>query len=277
MQNDLVAYLRQAQHRFADGSTIKIDGLDLRVPRGQKVVLLGPNGSGKTTLLLLLTGLLKADSGVVKLFGMAPYHNFNLIKRKIGVIFQNIEAQLIAPTVLEDISFTPRNYGLTEEDIDNRVRKVMVLIGIEHLRDKIIHYLSGGEKKKVALAGAFVMEPDLLILDEPFAGLDPRSARELTALLQLFNDLYGTTVILSTHNVDIAGEFADQIHVITNGTIVMKGKPADIFQNLAELKKANLHAPGILDLTHELRHHGLEITPTLNVNEALEQLISLIK
>lgn len=273
----VVAYLSQAKYHFTDGTEVFIGGLDFKVLSGQKVVILGPNGSGKTTLLLLLMGLLKAESGIIKLFGLDPQRHFDQIKQKIGVVFQNVEAQLIAPTVKEDISFTPRNYGLSDDEIERRVRKISVLIGIEHISNKIIHYLSGGEKKKVAIAGAMAMEPPLLILDEPFEGLDPRAKRELTSILELFNDLYGTTVILSTHDVDAAGRFADWLYVMTSGNLVLEGQPVDIFKKLAELKRANLQAPGILELTYEMRKRGLDVSPTLDLEEAVNQLIALIR
>ena len=275
--SETIAYMSNAKHVFGDGSEIEIGGLDLDVSAGQKVAILGPNGSGKTTMLLLLMGLLRSHGGRVELFGLNPYENFDKIKKNIGVIFQNIEAQLIAPTVREDISYTPRNYNLPADEIEQRVRKALVLIGIEHIENKIIHYLSGGEKKKVALAGAMVMEPLLLILDEPFAGLDPRGVRELTALLQLFNDLYGTTVIFSSHNVEISAQFADQLYVVAEGNIAIKGVPADIFKDIESLKKANLQAPGILELTYELKKNGLSVSPTSSLHEAVEQLTMLVK
>jgi len=269
-----IAYLKGASHIFADNTRVNIGGLELEVHKGQKIAILGPNGSGKTTLILLLTGLLKSSGGHVELFGLDPRKNFDEVKKRIGIVFQNIEAQLIAPTVKEDVSFAPRNYRLSEEEVLQRFEKIMVLIGIENLADKIIHYLSGGEKKKVALAGAMVMEPPLLILDEPFEGLDPKARQELASLLELFNDLYDTTVILSTHDVETAGRFADQMYIMAEGNIIMKGKPKELFNKIDELKKANLHAPGILELTYELRKRGVNITPTLDVEKALGFLIN---
>src|SRR5512143_1153217 len=171
------------KHIYPDTTEIHMCGLDFVVNRGERVVILGGNGSGKTTLLYHILGLLKPDEGQVNVFGVNPAQRYNEIRKRIGVLLQNVDDQILSPTVWDDVSFSPRNYGYGKEESGRMVEQVMDELGIRHLRDKICHYLSGGEKRKVALAGALVLRPELLIMDEPFEGLDPRSRTELIALL----------------------------------------------------------------------------------------------
>ena len=171
------------KHIYPDTTEIHICGLDFLVNRGERVVVLGGNGSGKTTLLYHILGLLKPDEGKVSVFGVNPASEYKALRERIGVLLQNVEEQILSPTVWEDISFSPRNYGYAKEKTGRMVEEVMAELGIAHLRDRICHYLSGGEKRKVALAGALVMRPELLVLDEPFEGLDTRSRTELVEIL----------------------------------------------------------------------------------------------
>ncbi|MGE5172466.1 MAG: energy-coupling factor ABC transporter ATP-binding protein, partial [Betaproteobacteria bacterium] len=183
---DTIVSVSCLKHIYPDTTEIHICGLDFVVTKGERVVVLGGNGSGKTTLLYHILGLLKPDEGNVAVFGINPAEQYNAIREHIGVLLQNVDDQILSPTVWEDISFSPRNYGYGKEETSKMVEQVLKELGIQHLRDKICHYLSGGEKRKVALAGALVMRPDLLILDEPFEGLDNRSRTELVALLNTY-------------------------------------------------------------------------------------------
>ena len=183
------------KHVYPDTTEIHMCGLDFVVKRGERVVVLGGNGSGKTTLLYHILGLLAPDEGSVAVFDVNPAKQYNAIRERIGVLLQNVDDQILSPTVWDDISFSPRNYGYGKEETARMVEQIMAEMGIQNLRDKICHYLSGGEKRKVALAGALVLRPELLILDEPFEGLDSRSRSELVALLNKRNQ-EGMTIIM---------------------------------------------------------------------------------
>src|SRR5271169_6666269 len=185
--DDAIVSVSCLKHVYPDTTEIHMCGLDFVVNRGERIVVLGGNGSGKTTLLFHILGLLKPDEGSVKVFGINPAEQYNTIRERIGVLLQNVDDQILSPTVWEDISFSPRNYGYDKDQISRMVEQIISELGIQHLRDKICHYLSGGEKRKVALAGALVMSPKLLILDEPFEGLDNRSRTELVSLLNTYN------------------------------------------------------------------------------------------
>jgi len=225
-----IAEVKCIKHIYADKTEVKVCGLSFIVYRGERVVLIGPNGSGKTTLLHHLIGLLKPVEGRIKVFGLDPYENFNEIIKRIGVVFQNVDEQLIGPTVWDDIAFTPLNYGLDKEEVGKRVNNIMKELKIEHLKDKIPHYLSGGEKKKVAIAGALVMEPELLILDEALSEIDPVSKKLIIDKLMELNKKKGMTIILATNDIDIVKEFATVLYLLENGRIKYKGDPQKFFR-----------------------------------------------
>ncbi|MCK5709908.1 MAG: ABC transporter ATP-binding protein, partial [Deltaproteobacteria bacterium] len=184
--------------KYPDGTSLIFNGQEFTVKKGEKVVILGPNGSGKSTLLSLLLGLLKSSEGDIKVLGIDPAKDYEKVRERIGVLLQNVDLQIIAPKVSEDISFSPRNYGYKKEEIDKLVDDVLAKLEIEHLKDKVPHYMSGGEKIKVGIAGALVTKPELLILDEPFEHIDPTCRRELINLLNDVNKENGTAIILST-------------------------------------------------------------------------------
>ena len=219
------------KHIYPDTTEIHICGLDFVVNRGERVVILGGNGSGKTTLLYHVLGLLKPDEGKVTVFGVNPASQYDRIRERIGVLLQSVDEQILSPTVWDDISFSPRNYGYERSEVEQMVERVMEEMAITHLKDKICHYLSGGEKRKVALAGALVMKPQLLILDEPFEGLDSRSRTELVSLLNSRNR-DGMTVVMSTHDLNLVASFADRVYVLSKGHgVVTAGRPEDILVN----------------------------------------------
>ena len=205
------------RHIYPDSTEVYLCGLDFVVRKGERVVIIGPNGSGKTTLLFHILGLLKADKGDIKVFGHDPSRNYDKIREKIGVVLQDVDDQLIAPTVEDDVSFAPRNYGYPQHGIEHLVEEALSELGISHIRKKVCHYLSGGEKRKVALAGALVLKPELLVLDEPFEGLDPMSRKELAALLNKLNKKWGMAIIMSTHDINIVSQMADSVYVLGEG------------------------------------------------------------
>jgi cobalt/nickel transport system ATP-binding protein len=265
------------KHVYPDTTEIHICGLDFVVNRGERVVVLGGNGSGKTTLLYHILGLLAPDEGNVAVFGVNPAAQYSAIRERIGVLLQNVDDQILSPTVWDDISFSPRNYGYGKKESGHMVEQVMDELGIRHLQDKICHYLSGGEKRKVALAGALVMRPELLILDEPFEGLDSRSRTELVTLLNKRNG-EGMTIIMSTHDLNLVSGFADRVYVLAKGHgVITAGTPAYIFQQVEALKASNIDPPLLTELFLKLRDRGLLVDVPVSVDQAVSDLVSFVK
>jgi len=265
------------KHIYPDTTEIQICGLDFVVKRGERVVILGGNGSGKTTLLYHVLGLLAPDEGRVAVFGVNPSSHYNVIRERIGVLLQSVDEQILSPTVWDDISFSPRNYGYDREKIAQMVEQVMAELGIRHLRDKICHYLSGGEKRKVALAGALVMRPELLILDEPFEGLDSRSRAELVTLLNKRNR-EGMTIVMSTHDLNLVASFADRVYVLSKGKgVVTAGTPAEIFLQAEALRASNIDPPLLAELFLKLRERGVAVGMPAYVDQAVDDLVRLMK
>src|SRR5262249_25964167 len=229
---DPVVHVSCVRHGFPEQTQGYLFGLDFVVEKGQRVVILGPNGSGKSTLLYHILGLLSPRDGEVEVFGVNPARHFNRIRERVGVVLQNVDEQLLAPTVWDDVSFSPRNYGYPDAEVDRMVEEVMEELAITHLRDKVCHYLSGGEKRKVPLAGALVLRPGLLPLDEPFEGLDPRSRSELVTLLNDLQARHHMTTVIATHDVGTVSDLADTVYMlIQGGEIVARGFPEEIFRD----------------------------------------------
>jgi len=265
------------KHIYPDTTEIHMCGLDFVVNRGERVVVLGGNGSGKTTLLYHILGLLKPDEGRVTVFGVDPATEYNTIRERIGVLLQNVEEQILSPTVGEDIAFSPRNYGVGRDETGRMVDAVMAELGIVHLRNKICHYLSGGEKRKVALAGALVMRPELLILDEPFEGLDTRSRAELVGILNRRNR-EGMSIIMSTHDLNLVGTFADRVYVLAKGEgVVTAGTPLDIFTQVDALRRSSIDPPVLTELFNQLRANGVDLAMPVNVEQAVDDLLRSLK
>lgn len=254
---------------YPDGTKLSFDGEDFTVGKGERVAILGPNGSGKSTLLSLLLGLLKSTEGEIEVLGVNPGEDFEKVRERIGALLQNVELQIIAPRVWDDISFSPRNYGYDKEETDKLVEQLLVKLDIEHLRDKVPHYLSGGEKTKVAVAGALATKPELLILDEPFEHIDPKCRMEMIDLLNSINREQGTSMILSTHNMNTVPLVADKVYLIAEGgRIVKKGTPLEIFSDVDALNKCHIQPPILGELFAELKKGGIELDVSLTVEEA---------
>lgn len=265
------------KHVYPDTTEIHMCGLDFVVQKGERVVMLGGNGSGKTTLLYHILGLLVPNEGRVAVFGVNPAKQYAAIRERIGVLLQNVDDQILSPTVWEDISFSPRNYGYGKEETNRMVAQVMEELGILHLRDKICHYLSGGEKRKVALAGALVMNPELLIMDEPFEGLDSRSRSELVALLNKRNQ-QGMTIIMSTHDLNLVMPFADRVYVLAKGRgAITAGTPAGIFMQVNDLNAANIDPPVLTEMFLKLREEGLAVEIPAHVDQAVKGIVRLVR
>ncbi len=276
-ERDVVVSVSCLKHIYPDTTEIHMCGLDFVVRKGERVVVLGGNGSGKTTLLYHILGLLSPNEGSVSVFGINPAERYNTIRERIGVLLQNVDDQILSPTVREDVSFSPRNYGRMRDETAAMVERVLGELGIAHLRDKICHYLSGGEKRKVALAGALVMRPELLILDEPFEGLDNRSRTELVALLNGYNQA-GMTIIMSTHDLNLVSAFADRVYVLVRGQgVITVGTPSDIFMQADALKASNIDPPLLTELFVKLRERGVDVGVPIHVDQAVQDLVRLLQ
>jgi cobalt/nickel transport system ATP-binding protein len=265
------------KHTYPDTTEIHICGLDFVVNRGERIAILGGNGSGKTTLIYHILGLLRPDEGRVSVFGVNPAQRYNEIRKRIGVLLQNVDDQILSPTVWDDVSFSPRNYGYGKEQIERMVEQVLDELAIRHLRDKICHYLSGGEKRKVALAGALVMRPELLILDEPFEGLDNRSRAELVTLLNSYNRA-GMTIIMSTHDLNLVAAFADRVYVLaTERGVITAGTPNEIFMQVDALRASNIDPPILTELFLKLRERGVAVDVPIHLDQAVNDLVRLAR
>jgi len=260
-------------HVYPDMTKVQICGLDFIVNQGERVSILGANGCGKTTLLKHLLGVLVPKDGSVKVFGVDPGKEYTRIRERIGVVMQDVDEQILGPTVYDDILFAPLNYGIERARAESLVKKVIERLNIESIQGKIVHYLSGGEKKKVALAGALVMEPDLLILDEPFTGLDPASRRDLIKTLNELNREKGISFIMTLHEVDLVAEVTDILYLMHgHGDLSERGKPEEIFGRVRDIEGFNLEEPTLTKLFKGLKKEGLDFGFPLRIDEAIQSI-----
>jgi len=259
------------RHSYEDGTNVDLCGLEFTADRGSRVAILGPNGAGKTTMLFHILGLLAPQEGQVRVFDVEPSRDWPAIRRRVGVVLQNVDEQLLAPTVFDDVAFSPRQYGLPDAQVRPMVERALALLGIEELAKRVPHNLSGGEKRKVALAGALVMSPELLVLDEPFEGLDPASRASLIGLLARLSAEEGVTMVMSTHDIDSVPEFADYAYVLApGGRIVLKGTPAEVFARADIMLEGNIRPPVLAELFAALRDADPGAPePALTVPEAV--------
>lgn len=271
---DEVVRISCVRHTYEDGTSVHLCGLDFLAHSGARVAVLGPNGSGKTTMLFHILGLLRAEEGEVRVFGVAPADEWPAIRRRIGVVLQNVDEQLLAPTVFDDVAFSPRQYGLPEPEVRERTMGALELLDIAALAERVPHNLSGGEKRKVALAGALVMDPELLVLDEPFEGLDPGSRTALLKLMTRLAEERDMTIVLSTHDIDTVPEFADYVYVLApGGKIALSGTPEDLFSSADVLAEGNIQPPILAELFARLRERDASAPdPALSVTAAVDAL-----
>jgi len=258
---------------------VALDRVDFHIAAGEFVALLASNGSGKTTLLKILVGLLKPQQGTVRLRGRdVAALKQNDICRHVGMVLQNPTDQLFAATVEDDVAFGPRNLGLSDAQVEERVTAALTLVSALHLRKRAIHHISFGEQKRIAIAGVLAMGPSVMLLDEPTAGLDPAGEAEMMRALSRLNKERGMTVLLATHSVDMLPLFADRIYVLNRGAVLHQGPPDAIFRDEEILQKAHLRLPYISGLLYELKKYdGVPIDGLpLTIGEAREKLLELI-
>ena len=273
MTQDLLLEFDNVGFHYPDGN-MGLDGCSLNIQRGSRNALLGANGAGKTTLFLHANGLLRPQSGTVRYAGQAidtSRAGLRQLRSAVGLVFQNPDQQLFSASVREDVSFGPLNLGLDVDTVRQRVNAALQDVGIEDLADRPVHNLSFGQKKRVCIAGVLAMAPQLMILDEPMAGLDHAMRAEL---LTVFDRLHaqGITLFLATHDIDFAYRWADRVHVMARGQCTASFDAADLAEQSEALSSAGLPIPGIIELQRQLAAQGLltdEQSPR-SVNELIE-------
>ena len=257
-----------------------LKGVSLKVEKGEMVALLGKNGAGKSTLFLHLNGIFRPDEGKVIIDGEElKYDKKSLLKfrQKVGIVFQNPDDQIFAPTVEEDVAFGPLNLGLPMEEVQDRVEQALVRVGMSGYEKTAPHHLSGGQKKRVAIAGILAMRPEIMVLDEPTAGLDPQGVFDLSILLRELND-EGITIIISTHDVDLVPTYAEKVFVLVDGLLIAEGTPKEIFSKPEILEQANLKVPIVTELFQKLESDGIDMSNDypLTLDEARNKFLELL-
>jgi len=265
--------------KYPDG-TAALSNIRLDVATGEFTGILGANGSGKTTLLKIMDGLVKEYSGKVLLDGedVKKLHPRD-IYRKMGLVFQNPDDQLFAHTVFEDVAFGPRNMGFAEDEVKRLVENALANVEMAEYGGKGIHNLSYGQKKRVCIAGLLAMGHEVLLLDEPTAGLDPMGEYRMMELLTRLNREEGVTIVMATHSVDLVPLFLHRLHILSKGRIVRGGVPEEVFTAPAEMEQVKLRLPHIAELIHRLKHEDdlpFERVP-LTIGEARREIVELLQ
>ena len=258
-----------------------VRGVSLELREGELLGVIGHTGSGKSTLVQHLNGLLRPNEGRILLDGRDIWEDAKKIRDvrfRVGMVFQYPEHQLFEDTIYKDIAFGPRNMGLNEEEIDRRVRQAAAYVGLdEALLHKSPFDLSGGEKRRAAIAGVMAMEPEILILDEPTAGLDPKGREQVLAMIRDYRDSRGTTVVLVTHSMEDVARVADRILVMADGQVAMLDTVEQVFSRAEELEAIGLSVPAVTKILLHLRQYGAAVdTAAYTVEQAVAQLLPLL-
>jgi len=262
---------------YPDG-TVALREISIEIKKGEKVAIVGSNGAGKSTLFLHFNGISKPTSGLIKINGQVmSYKKDDLmeIRQKVGLVFQNPDDQLFAPTVIEDVAFGPMNLGLSDDEVDKRVEEALEMVGMSGLEKKAPHHLSGGQKKRVAIAGILAMRPDIMVLDEPTTGLDPKGVEQIMDILHMLNN-EDMSIIIASHDVEMVTQFADRIFVLHDGEIIGQGSPEEIFNDYETLTKAHLKPPKSAELLNMLKNDGFPVNIKLTIDDAYHEILHTI-
>ncbi len=260
-----------------------LDNVNIEIESGEFIGLIGHTGSGKSTLVQHLNGLIKPTSGKIIIDGIDITEKtvkLSDIRRRVGLVFQYPEHQLFEETVYKDIAFGPQNLGLSETEIDERVKEAMELVGLpfDELKNRSPFELSGGQKRRVAIAGVFAMKPEILILDEPTSGLDPRTRDEILDEIKTLHSRYKNTVILVSHNMEDVAKLVERIIVMHNGKIMLSGVPKDVFREVETLESIGLGVPQISYLIRALKERDINLKEDIfTVEEAKEEILKWIR
>lgn len=271
-------------HTYSAGTPFErraVDGVNLEVAPGEFLGVIGHTGSGKSTFIQHLNGLLRPTEGRILLEGRDIWAEPKKIRRvrfEVGLVFQYPEYQLFEETVYKDVAFGPKNMGLDDGEIDRRVRQSVQAVGLSaDVLEKSPFALSGGQKRRVAIAGVMAMEPEVLILDEPTAGLDPRGCEDILSLLRRYHTQRGSTVVLVSHSMEEIARNAGRIVVFCDSHILMQGTPREVFARAEELEHVGLDVPQVTKIAGELRRRGLPIDPAVYTIEDLKAELLALK
>jgi cobalt/nickel transport system ATP-binding protein len=273
--------IEKLTHRYDDG-TLALDDISTNFAKGERTALLGTNGSGKTTLLLHLNGILEPTAGKVY-FENEPLDykadSLRSLRKRVGYVFQDPNDQLFAPTVKQDVAFGPLNLGLPADEVKAAVNEALEIVGMSKFVDKPPHFLSLGQKKRVALAGVLAMQPEVIVMDEPTSNLDPRASSELLHLLLKLNRESGITLIMATHDVDMVPLYANQLCILSESKLVAEGSPNKIFSDSDLIRNLNLRSPRITHLFEILKKEDnlpfSEELP-LTISQARKQILNIM-
>ncbi len=277
--------LDHVSHVYGDDTTLAVKALDdvsLVIPDGQFIGLIGHTGSGKSTLVQHLNGLLKANDGHIYFNGQDidddDYNRKNL-RSKVGLVFQYPEHQLFETDVFSDVCFGPKNLGLSRKEVELRAYDALRKVGLpEDCYYQSPFDLSGGQKRRVAIAGVLAMKPEVLILDEPTAGLDPKGREEILGQIVKLREESGITIILVSHSMEDVAEYVDRILVMNHGSVMYDGKPKEVFQYHEKLEEIGLSAPQVTYIMHKLSAQGLKVNPnTTTIKEAAEEIACALR
>ena len=256
-----------------------IENMNLKIEKGDFVAVLGHNGCGKSTLAKLCNAIVVPQSGKVLVDGIDTADEEKLydIRRKVGMVFQNPDNQIVATIVEDDVAFGPENLGVAPDEIRKRVDEALKDVGMYEFRHSEPHKLSGGQKQRVAIAGIIAMKPDCIVFDEPTAMLDPRGRREVMNTAKKLNEEYGITVIFITHYMDEAVK-ANRVIVMDEGRIILDGTPKEVFVNMDTLKNAKLDVPEATELSHLLIKDGISLNKDiLDIDELFEAIVGIME
>ena len=264
---------------YPDG-TEALKKVNITIKKGERIAIMGPNGAGKSTLFSHFNGLSEPTSGHVEIDGeKIIFERDELLKvrQKVGIVFQDPNDQLFAPTVKEDVAFGPMNLGLVYDEVERRIKESLEMVGMAGFEDKTPHHLSGGQQKRVAIAGIIAMKPEIMILDEPTAGLDPEGVDKVLDILNNLNK-EGISIVISSHDIEMVNQFADKIFVLYSGEIIASGDKNQIFSDKELLKKAHLKAPITTEILYKLKENGFDVDTTkITIDEVIDEVLKLTK
>ena len=279
-----ILQVQNLTHTYSAGTPFEhkaLDNMNFSVERGEFIGIIGHTGSGKSTLMQHLNGLLKPTSGKVLLDGKDIWSDKKLTRQarfRVGLVFQYPEYQLFEETVYKDIAFGPKNMGLSKEEIDRRVREAASFVGLTEAQLEVSPFdLSGGQKRRVAIAGVIAMEPEVLILDEPTAGLDPVGREAILQNIQDYRKAKNATIMMVSHCMSDVARLTERLLVMNDASLAMDGTPEEVFKRADELVEMGLDIPDVTRLFLKLREMGAEVEPVYTVQQACEQLKALRK
>lgn len=278
--------VRNLSHIYSKGMPDEqkaLDNINFNIYDGEIVGIIGHTGSGKSTLLQHLNGLLKADSGSIEIDGVditKPGVSMRDIRKKVGLVFQYPEYQLFEETVALDVAFGPKNLGLSPEEVDSRVKDGLELVGLsyEDIKDRSPFELSGGQKRRVAIAGVIAMKPHVLILDEPTAGLDPGAHKDILSMIEEVHESQNNIILFVSHNMADVAALSDKVLVMDEGKLIMAGTPKEIFAQRDRLTAIGLSVPPVTELMYRLKERGIPAAENiLDIREAAEVLYEYLQ